>query len=82
MAPTRDQLTRREIAVLRLTAQGLPVKMVAFRLGLTSRTIHFHYANIKAKLGVKTRAEVMFSAGRDGLLGEYIPGGEDVDAAG
>jgi DNA-binding NarL/FixJ family response regulator len=73
-----ETLSPREIAVLRLVAQGLSPKMVSIRLRMTSRTVHFHFANIKAKLGVQTMEEVMFVAGRDDLLGEYAKG-EDVE---
>jgi DNA-binding NarL/FixJ family response regulator len=73
-----ETLSPREIAVLRLVAQGLSPKMVSNRLIMTSRTVHFHFANIKAKLGVHTMEEVMFIAGRDNLLGEYRVG-EDVE---
>ena len=78
MPAINDPLSAREIAVLRLLAKGLSVKMLASRLHLASRTIHFHFANIKAKLGVHTMEEVMFVAGRDNLLGEYWVG-EDVE---
>lgn len=79
-----ESLSPREISVLRLVAQGLTVKMIAIRLGMTTRTVHFHFANIKAKLGVHTMEEVMFVAGREDLLGEYWTGeevdiGEEVD---
>ncbi len=69
-----ETLSPREIAVLRLVAQGLSVKMTAIRLGMTTRTVHFHFANTKARLGVHTMEEVMFVAGRDNLLGEYWTG--------
>lgn len=71
-----ESLSPREISVLRLVAQGLTVKMAASRLGMTTRTVHFHFANIKAKLGVHTMEEVMFVAGREDLLGEYWTGEE------
>lgn len=73
-----DSLTPREISVLRQVAKGLSVKMISTHLGLTTRTVHFHFANIKAKLGVRTMEEVMFVAGSDNLLGEYFHG-EDVE---
>ena len=71
-----ETLSPREISVLRLVAQGLTVKLAASRLGMTARTVHFHFANIKAKLGVHTMEEVMFIAGREDLLGEYWIGDE------
>jgi DNA-binding NarL/FixJ family response regulator len=69
-----ETLSPREIAVLRLVAQGLSPKMVSNSLNMSSRTVHFHFANIKAKLGVHTMEEVMFITGRDNLLGEYSKG--------
>ncbi len=75
-----ENLSPREIAVLRLVAQGHSVKMTANRLKMTTRTVHFHFANIKAKLGVHSMEEVMYVAGRDDLLGEYwIGDGLDVE---
>jgi two-component system, NarL family, response regulator, fimbrial Z protein, FimZ len=74
-----ETLSPREIAVLRLVAQGLSPKMVSNRLNMASRTVHFHFANIKAKLGVHTMEEVMFIAGRENLLGEYRVG-DDVES--
>lgn len=74
-----ETLTSREIAVLRLVARGLSVKMTASRLNMTTRTVHFHFANIKAKLGVHTMEEVMFVAGRENLLGEYWIGDETME---
>lgn len=76
MPSFNETLSPREIAVLRLVAQGLSTKMVSGQLCMTTRTVHFHYANIKAKLGVCTMEEVMFVAGRDNLLGEYWKGEE------
>lgn len=66
-------LTRREITVLRLVAKGMSAKLIAQNIHVTTRTVHYFYAAIKNKMGVNTMEEVMFIAGRDDLLGEYLP---------
>ena len=48
-------LTRREVEVLRLVAQGLTDAQVAERLYLSPRTVGRHLASIYNKLGVATR---------------------------
>jgi NarL family two-component system response regulator LiaR len=61
-APSRKQLlSRRELEVVRLGAQGLVNKEIAYRLSLSDRTIQSHWRNIFAKLGVSSRIEaIMF----------------------
>ncbi len=76
MTPGLLPLTRREITVLRYVAQGLNARAISRSLHVTPRTIHYYFKAVKSKLGVRTMEEVMFIAGRDGLLGEYIPGEE------
>ncbi len=66
-------LTRREITVLRLLAKGLSAKLIAQNIHVKTRTVHYFFATIKNKLGVNTMEEVMYIAGRDDLLGEYLP---------
>jgi DNA-binding NarL/FixJ family response regulator len=66
-------LTRREIKVLRHVAQGWNAMAISRELHVTRRTVHYYFTSIKNKLGVHTMEEVMFIAGRDGLLGEYSP---------
>ncbi len=76
MTPDEFNLTRKEITVLRYTAQGANARAISAIMGIKARTVHYFYANIKRKLGVSTMEEVMFIAGRDELLGEYNPGEE------
>jgi len=57
-----DQLTERELAVLRLVAAGLHNREVASRLGISSRTVDRHCDNIYAKLGVGSRTEAVVRA--------------------
>jgi predicted ATPase/class 3 adenylate cyclase/DNA-binding CsgD family transcriptional regulator len=49
------ELTAREIAVLRLVAQGLTDAQVAERLVISPRTVNAHLRSIYSKLGVTTR---------------------------
>ncbi len=56
------QLTERELAVLRLLAEGLHNKQVAARLGISRRTVERHCDNVYAKLGVGSRTEAVVRA--------------------
>jgi LuxR family maltose regulon positive regulatory protein len=61
-------LTRREIEVLRLVAEGLNNQAIAERLFVSDHTVHRHLANILGKLSVSTRAAAVAQAARRGLL--------------
>lgn len=61
-------LTKREIEVLRLVAEGLNNQAIAERLFVSDHTIHRHLANILSKLSVSTRAAAVAQAARRGLL--------------
>ena len=76
MTDPQSPLTRREITILRYVAQGWNSRAIAGTIHVQPRTIHYYFTNIKNKLGVHSMEEVMFIAGRDGLLGEYQPGDE------
>lgn len=55
-APTTpDDLTAREVEVLRLLAQGLTNAQMAQRLVISPRTIHAHVRAIYSKLGLASR---------------------------
>ena len=61
-------LTRREIEVLRLVAEGLSNKEIAHRLKVTERTAEFHVGNILRKLGVASRVEAAMWAREQGVI--------------
>jgi ATP/maltotriose-dependent transcriptional regulator MalT len=61
-------LTRRELEILRLVAQGLSDKEAAAGLGLSEHTIHRHISNVLNKLDVPTRAAAVAQAAQHGLL--------------
>jgi LuxR family transcriptional regulator, maltose regulon positive regulatory protein len=62
------ELTRREIEVLRLVAEGLNNQTIAERLFVSDHTVHRHLANILNKLDVSTRAAAVAQAARRGFL--------------
>jgi ATP/maltotriose-dependent transcriptional regulator MalT len=61
-------LTKREIEVLRLVADGLNNQAIAERLFVSDHTIHRHLSNILNKLSVSSRAAAVAQAARRGLL--------------
>lgn len=63
-----EELTRRELAVLQLLAEGLSNKQVARRLGISEHTVKFHVATIFSKVGAHSRTEAVTRAARLGLI--------------
>jgi DNA-binding NarL/FixJ family response regulator len=61
-------LTRREIELLRLVADGLSNKAIAKALSVSENTVKYHVRNILQKLGVQNRTEAVAHALRAGLL--------------
>lgn len=62
------RLTRREIEVLGLIAQGNSSKEAADVLYVSKRTVDFHLANIYDKLQVNNRVQAYRAATRLGLI--------------
>lgn len=62
-------LTRRELQVLTLVADGLPNRDVANALHISENTVKNHMRSVHEKLGVRTRTEAVVKAAREGLLG-------------
>jgi LuxR family maltose regulon positive regulatory protein len=63
-----DDLSRRELEILRLIAGGLSNQEIALKLFLAESTIHWHVKNIYGKLGVHSRTQAIFSARQLGFL--------------
>ena len=61
-------LTAREREILHLVAQGLSNREIGAQLYISETTVKFHVHNILEKLKVRRRAELVFQAGRLGLL--------------
>lgn len=66
--PPIEQLTPREIGVLRLLAQGYTNRQVAEALHLSVRTVESHRSNLTSKLGLHSRLELIRYAQEHGLL--------------
>jgi len=62
------RLTDREQEVLAAIARGERSKEVAYRLGVTERTVKAHLASIYNKLGVDSRAAAIATAAQKGWL--------------
>ena len=71
---TRDRtastqpLTRREIEVLGMLAEGLANKNIAVRLQISEHTVKTHVASILTKLDAFSRAEAVAIGARQGLI--------------
>ncbi|HEY1660715.1 MAG TPA: LuxR C-terminal-related transcriptional regulator [Candidatus Sulfotelmatobacter sp.] len=61
-------LTKREIEVLRLVADGQNNQSIAGQLRVSDHTVHRHLANILNKLSVSTRAAAVAQAARRNLF--------------
>ncbi|MGZ4332930.1 MAG: alpha/beta fold hydrolase [Gaiellaceae bacterium] len=63
-----EELSGREREVLRLVAEGLSDADIAQRLVLSPHTVHRHVANIRRKLGLRSRSAAAAAAARAGLI--------------
>jgi DNA-binding CsgD family transcriptional regulator len=61
-------LTRREMEVVRLLAQGMTNAEIAGQLVVSVRTVDSHVAAIREKLGTRTRKEAVARAGDLGVI--------------
>ncbi|WP_422056407.1 response regulator transcription factor [Sphingomonas sp.] len=63
-----DRLTEKEIAVLRLVAEGEPNKQIAWQLGISIETVKSHLKAVFEKLQVDDRTHAVTVALRRGYL--------------
>ena len=63
-----EDLTPRELEVLRLAAEGLSNKEIAAKLALSEKTVKNRISNIFAKLRVNDRTQAVLHALRTGLV--------------
>jgi len=63
-----EQLTARELDVLRLVRDGHKNKQIADKLGVAETTVHFHIKNITDKLHANDRTHAVTLAMRRGFL--------------
>jgi NarL family two-component system response regulator LiaR len=64
-----DELTPRELEVLRLIAGGRSNKRIALELGVAEKTVKTHVSHVLAKLGLADRTQAALYAVREGLVG-------------
>ena len=67
-ADAGEGLTPREREVLQLVAEGRSSKTIAGRLGVTVKTVESHRASLMRKLHIRTVAELVRYAVRNGLV--------------
>ncbi|MBE6014768.1 MAG: response regulator transcription factor [Lachnospiraceae bacterium] len=66
-----DELTRRELDVLKLLAEGMFNKEIASELHISERTVKNHVSNIFKKIDVADRTQAAVFAIRNNLIGLY-----------
>lgn len=64
----REELTQRELEVLKLVADGLTNKEIAEQLFISAKTARNHVASCLLKLGADDRTEAVTTAVRRGLI--------------
>ncbi len=67
-ASVNTTLTNRELEVLQAAALGNRNKEIAYKLGISERTVKAHLTSVYNKFGVDSRAAAVAIATRDGLL--------------
>jgi DNA-binding NarL/FixJ family response regulator len=63
-----DELTQRQVEILKLIAQGRASKEIAFELGLSPKTVDVHRARIMDRLQLNDIASLTLYAVRKGLV--------------
>jgi DNA-binding NarL/FixJ family response regulator len=66
--PAKNALSRREIEVLELAAQGNPNKAIARKLFITEATVKSHFVHIFSKLGVVDRTAAVTKAVKEKII--------------
>ena len=67
--PADHPFSPREYEVLNLASEGLTNKEIAYRLGISERTVQFHINSIFNKTATNSRTEVVALALRNGWIG-------------
>jgi len=66
--PAQHPLSPRELEVLALAAEGLTNKEIAYRLGISERTVQFHMNSVFNKTATQSRTEAAALGLRQGWL--------------
>ena len=71
MKDEEEKLTRREIEVLKLLAEGLFNKEIAYKLSISEKTVKNHVSNIFKKIGVFDRTQAAVYAIKNNIVDLY-----------
>jgi DNA-binding NarL/FixJ family response regulator len=66
--PGLDELTPREVDVLRCLGKGLPNAEIAMELVITEATTKTHVSRVLTKLGLRSRVQAAIAAQDAGLV--------------
>ncbi|WP_330372720.1 response regulator transcription factor [Lachnoclostridium phytofermentans] len=66
-----EVLTRREIDVLKLLAEGLFNKEIAYRLSISEKTVKNHVSNIFKKISVSDRTQAAVYAIKNNFVNMF-----------
>lgn len=64
----QEQLTEREIEILKWIAAGKSADDIALILSMKKRTVHFHVANAVQKMGVSNKTAAVVQAALSGMF--------------
>jgi two-component system, NarL family, response regulator LiaR len=76
LEPAPEALTGREMAVLRLVAQGLSNQEIADRIAVSEPTVRAHVSRILGKLHLASRTQAALYAVREGMTSDDSAFGE------
>jgi DNA-binding NarL/FixJ family response regulator len=80
--PPADQLTDRELEVLRLLGRGLSNRLIARKLDISEKTVKNHLSNIYFKIGATHRTQAALYARDAGLIEARGEAGQQPPVAG
>jgi len=63
-----SEFTEQEKRIIELCHEGLSAKLIADRLGITTRTVDWHKSNIFSKLGINSTLEMVQYALKKGII--------------
>lgn len=61
-------LSERAVEIIKLLAQGWIIKEIARKMGIAETTVNDHLERTKRKLGAKNNVELVFLAGKSGVI--------------
>ena len=63
-----SEFSKQEKRIIALCQKGLPAKLIADRLGISTRTVDWHKSNIFSKLGINSTLELVRFAVQNGII--------------